>query len=107
MRNERQRGRRTFSERLANCNELVRGLVAGAAITGYGVGKAKAHVAPAMQAARRKVAAFVPEELRLTGEAYRSAVELGYDEEKTRMAERAARRAWAQAKAAIRHAFGA
>ena len=107
MRNERQRGRRTFGERLASCHGLVRGMVAGAAITGYCVGKAKAHVVPAMQAASLKVAEFVPEELRLTSQAYRSAVELGYDEEKVRMAERAARRAWAEAKAVIRHTFGA
>lgn len=107
MRSERQRGRLPFGERLASCYGLVRGLVSGAAISGYGVGTAKAHVVPAMQAAKRKLAGFVPEELRLTGDAYRSTVQLGYDEEKTRMAERATRRAWNEAKAVLRHTFGA
>ena len=110
MRNGKRNGRQergTFRDRLERRHVLVRGMVAGAASAGYVVGASKAHVIPAIKATRRQIAKLIPESLRLTGHAYKSAVELGYDEEKARMAERAARRAWTQAKAAVRHAFGA
>jgi len=98
---------RTFGQRLEERNAFVRGMVIGAALAGYGMGTAKAHVAPVMKATGRKLAELAPEALKLAGHAYLSAKDLGYDEEKVRMAERAARRAWAQAKAMMRHAFGA
>lgn len=110
MKNGQRNGRRkarTFGQRIEDRNAFVRGMVVGAALTGYGMGTAKAHVVPMIRAAKRKLADLVPEGVRLAGEAYRSALEVGYDEEKARLAERAARRAWAQAKAAMRHAFGA
>jgi len=107
MRNGKKNGRaRTFGQRLEDRGALVRGMVIGAALAGYGMGTAKAHVVPAVRATGRRLAELAPEALRIAGQAYLSAVEIGHDEERVRMAERAARRAWAQAKAAVRHAFG-
>ena len=93
----------TFSEQLEDRNAFVRGMVIGAALAGYGMGTAKSHVLPAVKATGRKLAELAPEALRIAGQAYSSAVELGYEEEKVRMAERAAKRAWAEAKAALKH----
>ena len=107
MKNGKRNGKaRTFGQRLEDRNAIVRGMVIGAALAGYGMGTAKAHVVPAVKATGKKLAELAPEALRLAGEAYLGALELGYDEAKVRMAEKAARRAWQQAKAAIRHAFG-
>lgn len=108
MKNGKRNGKaRTFGQRIEERNALVRGMVIGAALAGYGMGTAKAHVVPAVRATSRKLAELAPEALRLAGEAYLGALDLGYDEAKVKMAERAARRAWRQAKAAMRHAFGA
>jgi len=98
---------RTFGQRLEDRNALVRGMVIGAALAGYGMGTAKAHVVPMVRATGRKLAELAPEALKLAGHAYLSASEIGYDDAKVKMAERAARRAWNQAKAMMRHAFGA
>ena len=92
----------TFSEQLEDHNAFVRGMVIGAALAGYGMGTAKTHVAPAVKAASQKLAELAPEALRLAGQAYVNAVELGHEDEKLRMAERAAKRAWAEAKSALR-----
>ena len=108
MKNGKRNDRdRTFGQRFEDRNVLVRGMVIGAALAGYGMGTAKAHVVPAVKATGRRLAELAPEALRIAGQAYLSAIDIGYDEEKIRMAERAARRAWAQAKAMMRHAFGA
>ena len=94
---------RSVSEQLEDRNAFVRGMVIGAALAGYGMGTAKSRVLPAVKATGRKLAELAPEALRIAGQAYLGAVELGYEEEKVRMAERAAKRAWAEAKAALRH----
>lgn len=107
MRNGKLREHRTFAERLKDRRAFVRGMVAGAALAGYGVGTVKAHVVPVVKATGRKLAELAPEALKLAGQAYLSSVDLGYDQAKVRMAERAAKRAWSQAKMAMRHAFGA
>lgn len=94
---------KTFQEQIEDRNAFVRGMVIGAALAGYGTGTAKAHVVPAVQATGKKLAELAPEALRIAGRAYLGAVELGHDNEQVRKVERAAKRAWAEARSALRH----